>query len=250
MTGKTIALVTGASSGLGREFCRQLAERCDLIIAVARRQERLAELQDELTETTELYPVVANLTTLEGVAKTIETLRQKGPLNYLVNNAGMSTYGKFTEQDIDAQHQIVSLQINAVMALCRAVLPSMKERNRGAIINVSSVSSFVPFPTMTVYGGCKSFLTSFSEGLDMELAEYDIDIQCLCPGLVKTEFHSTESMADFPLATVPGTHWGKACNIVSESLSALDDNNVIFAPGNENLQACRRGIDRILQQLM
>ncbi len=249
MSDKTIALVTGASSGLGREFCRQLAQRCDVVIAVARRQDRLLELQDELLGIAEVHPLVADLATVEGVARTIETLRQKGPVDYLVNNAGMSTYGKFAEQVIDTQQQMVSLQINAVMALCRAAIPFMQQRGGGAIINVSSVSSFVPYPTMTVYGGCKAFLTSFSEALDMELAEHNIDVQCLCPGLVRTEFHSTESMTAFELSAVPDNHWGEATNIVSASLSALGSDNVIFAPGDDNLQACREGVNRVLQQL-
>lgn len=249
MGDKKIALVTGASSGLGREFCRQLALRCDVIIAVARRGERLLELQEELLGVAEVHPLAADLATVEGVARTIETLRQKGPVDYLINNAGMSTYGQFSEQAIDSQQQMVALQINAVMALCRAAIPFMKQRGGGAIINVSSVSSFVPYPTMTVYGGCKAFLTSFSEALDMELAEYGIDVQCLCPGLVRTEFHSTQSMADFQLSAVPDNHWGEVSNIVSASLSALGADNVIFAPGEENLRACREGVNRVLQQL-
>jgi len=249
MSDKTIALVPGASSGLGREYCRQLAQRCDVVIAVARRQTRLLELQTELAEVTEIYPVVADLSTVEGVARTIDVLRQRGPVDYLVNNAGISTYGKFAEQAIDTQQQMVSLQINAVMALCRAAIPFMKQRSRGAIINVSSVSSFVPYPTMTVYGGCKAFLTSFSEALDMELAEHGIKVQCLCPGLVRTEFHVTDSMAAFELSAVPDSHWGDAANIVSASLSALSSDKVIFAPGENNLQACREGVNRVLQQL-
>ena len=95
---ETIALVTGASSGLGREFCRQLADRCSAIIAVARRADRLAELASELRGRVEVHAVAADLATVEGVAYTLDMLRQKGPVSILVNNAGFSPYGRFSTQ--------------------------------------------------------------------------------------------------------------------------------------------------------
>ena len=100
MTGhKSTALVTGASAGLGVDFCRQLAERCDVIIAVARRRERLEQLAEELSGRAEVHPVEADLTTVEGVARTMEALRQQGPVDYLVNNAGFGTFGAFPDVD-------------------------------------------------------------------------------------------------------------------------------------------------------
>lgn len=147
MANKTTALITAACSELGREFCRQLAERCDVIIAAARRESRLQELKNELSDRVEVHAIVADLATVEGVARTIEALRQKGPVDYLINNAGMSTYGLFAEQGID--------------------------------------------------------------------------VQCLCPGLVGTEFHSSEGVEGVQLSAAPDTHWGEAVNIVSASLTAL-----------------------------
>ena len=149
---KTTALVTGASSGLGAEFCRQLADRCDVIIAVARRGDRLHRLRDELAGRAELHAIVADLTAIEGVARTMEALRQLGPVDYLVNNAGLGTHGYFSDLPIDGQRDMVSLHIDATMTLCRAAIPFMRERGRGYIINVSSVGAFIPRPHLVVYG--------------------------------------------------------------------------------------------------
>ncbi len=139
---KITALVTGASAGLGTEFCRQLAQRCDAIIAVARRGERLAALADELADSVELHVVVADLGSIEGVARTMEAIRQQGPVDYLVNNAGFATFGQFAELPIDGQRGMVDLHIDATITLCRAAIPFMLEQGSGYIINVSSIGAF------------------------------------------------------------------------------------------------------------
>jgi short-subunit dehydrogenase len=197
----------------------------------------------------EVHALVADLTTVEGLGRTIEALRQQGPVNYLVNNAAMSTYGYFSEQSIEIQHDIVSLQINAVIALCRAVIPFMKQLGNGKIINVSSVASFVPLPRLTVYGGCKAFLMSYSEALQMELLNDGIKVQCLCPGFICREFNTIEAIKDFDSQGMPADQWMEVATIVTSSLEALDADHVIFAPGEANLQACREGAIRVLDQL-
>jgi uncharacterized protein len=162
---KVIALVTGASAGLGAEFCRQLAPRCDVIIAVARRRERLAALAIELADAVEMYCVEADLGTIEGVARAMEALRQQGPVNYLVNNAGFGTFGHFDQMSIEGQRSMVSLHIDASITLCRAAIPFMRELGGGTIINVSSLGTFVPGKGMAVYGASKAFLNSYSLAL-------------------------------------------------------------------------------------
>ena len=170
MTGhKTTALVTGASAGLGAEFCRQLAGRCDVIIAVARRGERLAQLAQELSDRAEVHSIEADLNSVEGVARTMEALRQQGPVDYLVNNAGFGTFGVFPDLDIQGQRDMVGLHIDASITLCRAAIPFMRERGRGHIINVSSVGAFLPGPGIAVYGASKAFLNFFSLALQAEL---------------------------------------------------------------------------------
>ena len=99
---KVTALVTGASAGMGAEFCRQLAQRCDVIIAVARRRDRLEQLRQELAGRVEVHPIEADLNTVEGLARAMEALRQLGPVDYLVNNAGFSTFGDFSDQKIQS----------------------------------------------------------------------------------------------------------------------------------------------------
>ena len=119
---KITALVTGASAGLGVEFCRQLASRCDVIIGVARRAERLTALAEELAGSVEMHVVAADLGSVEGVARTMEALRQRGPVDYLVNNAGFSTYGHFAELGIDSQRQMLDLHADASITLCLSLI--------------------------------------------------------------------------------------------------------------------------------
>ncbi len=114
---KKTALVTGASAGLGAEFCRQLARQCEVIIAVARRPDRLEALRVELSGLAELHVIEADLSTIEGVTRTVEALRQQGPVDYLINNAGFSTYGMFEDQMMDGQEDMVGVHINATMSL-------------------------------------------------------------------------------------------------------------------------------------
>ena len=176
---KITALVTGASAGLGAEFCRQLATRCEVIIGVARRGDRLAELVGKLPGEFEFHALEADLNSVEGVARTMETLRQKGPVDYLVNNAGFSTFGQFAELPIDRQRDMVSLHIDTTITLCKAAIPFMCELGGGHIINVSSIGAFVPGKGLAVYGATKSFLNYYSLALQAELAGTGIEVQAL-----------------------------------------------------------------------
>ena len=179
---KTTALVTGASAGIGAEFCRQLAARCEVIIATGRRLSALETLRDELAGSAEVHCVAADLANREGRTRVIEALRQKGPVDYLVNNAGFSTLGPFENEDIDGQQAMVDVHVTATLALTRAAIPFMRELGGGAIINVSSLGSFGPVPMAAVYVASKAFLNVFSESLQKELADSGIRVQSLCPG--------------------------------------------------------------------
>ena len=238
------AMVTGASAGLGAEFCRQLADSCDVIIAVGRREERLQSLAAELSGQVKIHPVAVDLSGREGVTGAVEALRQKGPVDYLVNNAGIGLFGRFINCDLAEQLDMVHLHIDASLALCRAALPFMQEQGSGAIINVSSVGAFMPLARNAVYNATKAFLNNFSQSLQAEVVASGVRVQCLCPGWVRTEILTREGMNEFDVDRVPDEAWMEAEEVVSISLEALDGDEVIVVPGryNQEIVAQLRGL--------
>ncbi len=250
MSGHRItALVTGASAGLGAEFCRQLAPRCDVIIAVARRRDRLAALASELAGAVEMHILEADLGTIEGVARTMEAIRQKGPVDYLVNNAGSGSFGYFDQLSIESQRSMVSLHIDASITLCRAVIPFMRELGGGTIINVSSLGTFVPGKNMAVYGATKAFLNYYSQSLQVELAGTGIQVQALCPGFTRTEFHDALTDEGFDRNRIPEQMWTSAQVVVAASLEALGSAQVLVVPGESNRAVARLGLQQQLERL-
>ncbi len=246
---KITALVTGASAGLGAEFCRQLADRCDVIIAVARRGERLAQLGEELAGRVELHPVEADLNSVEGVARAMEALRQLGPVDYLVNNAGFGKLGFFPDLGIEGQRDMVGLHIDTTITLCRAAIPFMRERGGGHIINVSSVGAFLPGKGIAVYGASKAFLNFFSQALQAELEGTGIEVQALCPGYTHTEFHQALEAEGFSKSQVPEQMWMEAPEVVASSLAALGSGRVLVVPGEGNIELARAGCQSLLDAL-
>ena len=246
---KITALVTGASAGLGAEFCRQLAGRCDVIIAVARRGDRLSELARQLADRVELHAIEADLTAVEGVARTMEALRQLGPVDYLVNNAGFSTFGQFQDLSIEGQRDMVSLHIDTTMTLSRAAIGFMQERGAGYIINVSSVGAFLPVKGLAVYAASKVFLNNFSLALQEELAGTGIEVQALCPGYTHTEFHQEMEEQGFNKSQVPNHMWMDPDAVVAAILAALGNGMVLVVPGEGNLELARAGLMRQLEAL-
>ena len=246
---KVTALVTGASSGLGAEFCRQLAERCDVIIAVARRRERLVALAGELEGAVEMHCLEADLESVEGVARTLEAIRQQGPVNYLVNNAGFGALGNFDASGIESQRAMVNLHVDTSITLCRAAIPFMRELGGGTIINVSSVASFVSGEGMAIYGASKLFLNYYSQALQQELAGTGIEVQALCPGFTRTEFHDTMVSESFDPKRIPEQMWMTAEAVVAASLGALGSGKVLVVPGDDNLKVARMGLQQQLDSL-
>lgn len=246
---KTTALVTGATAGLGEEFCVQLAQRCDVLIAVGRREDRLRALAQRLQAQAEVHCVVADLTQVEGVAATMEALRQKGPVDYLVNNAGFSTFGNFSDLGIESQRQMVELHIDASITLCRAAVGFMRERGSGYIINVSSLGSLLPGPGLAVYGASKVFLNYFSQALQAELADTGIDVQALCPGYTHTEFHDAMQREGFDKSRIGEEMWMDCATVVTQSLDALGSGKVIVVPGETNRKLARYGLEQQLAAL-
>ena len=155
-------LVTGASSGIGKEFCKQLAKPGINLILVARREERLLELKRQFNPSiTKMHSVIADLSTIHGIAHAQDVIRQSSPVDLLINNAGSSAYGRFSDSSLPAQISIARVQIEATLSLTRTVLPFMREQNFGRIINVSSIGAFISLKKAAVYAASKAFLSSF-----------------------------------------------------------------------------------------
>ncbi|WP_372810141.1 SDR family NAD(P)-dependent oxidoreductase [Litorivivens sp.] len=236
MTDKAIALVTGASSGLGAEFCRQLAERCRKIILVGRRRALLEDVASSLREKgLETVVVAEDLTTELGLTEVVEKIRQQGPVTILVNNAGFGTNGPFVDTDLALQQKMVDLHISATLRLSRAVIPYMKEAGGGSIINLSSLGAFFPMKDIAVYVASKAFLNTFSESLQKEVARDNIRVQSLCPGFTHTDFHGRDEFDNFDKNSIPAEMWMTSEAVVTESLQALDaGEQVVFIAGEQN----------------
>ena len=186
------ALVTGASFGLGYEFARIHAENRGNLVLVARSTDRLDELKRELEEK---YGVAVHVITkdlsLHGSA--YDVYNKVNDLNieidYLINNAGHGDFSMFAESDWPKQERMINLNITALAHLTRLFLPQMIARKSGRILNVASVASFVPGPTMSVYFASKAFVLSFSEAIAEEVSAKGITVTALCPGPTESNFH-------------------------------------------------------------
>src|SRR5438552_3891466 len=189
------AVITGASAGVGREFARQLATRAQRIVLIARRRDRLEELRLELQARNPALQVesqVADLSVLEYVMELGRTLSKDKPVDFLINNAGLGDYGPVSTADPRRLNEMIQVNVLAVTALTRALLPQMIAQKRGAILNVSSSAGFLPIPGFAVYAATKAYVTSFSEALRAEVRETGISVCALCPGPVHTEFMSVD----------------------------------------------------------
>jgi short-subunit dehydrogenase len=185
----SIAIVTGASAGLGRAFALALARRGHPVLAVARRAERLAELVAEAQRAGARIEALALDVTSDGAAARIfEAARRLGEIGWLVNNAGGSTFGRFEAADVGAEQALVRLNCESVVALTGRVLPDLVARGRGIVLNVASSAGMQPTPGWSVYGASKAFVLAFSEGLYDELRGSGVSATALAPGPVATEF--------------------------------------------------------------
>jgi short-subunit dehydrogenase len=179
----------------------------------------------------------------------VEALRQKGPADILVNNAGFSTFGQFAHLGIDSQRDMLSLHADATITLCRAAVPFMRERGAGQIINVSSLGAFMPGKGLAVYGATKAFLNYFSQALQLELAGTGIEVQALCPGYIRTEFHDEIAAQGFDAGRIPPEMWLEASAVVATSLEALGSGRVLVVPGESFQGLARMGLEGQLAAL-
>jgi uncharacterized protein len=225
------ALVTGASSGIGAAFARALAQRGYDLVLLARREARLQALADEIMRE---YPVKvqvfkADLSDPADIERAAECIAEIRDLDVLVNNAGFGLGGDYAAMDIESSLRMVQVHISATMHLTWAALPAMIAREKGGIINVSSLAAFLPGGGSTTYGATKAYLNFFSEALAAELLNSGVRVQALCPGFTYTEIHDSTGRPQLPAFL-----WMDAETVVAESLQALKENRLVVIPGRIN----------------
>jgi short-subunit dehydrogenase len=233
-TGKRVALISGASSGIGAAFARALAARGYALVLVARRRDRLEELAGALRRNggTSVEVLVADLAhdeDLEAVARKVASETQ---LELLVNNAGFGALGDYHEADLTRQMEMHRVHVLATVRLTHAALRGLVARGRGGVINVSSVAAFARMPGHTSYNATKAWMNAFTECLHLELkrAGSPVRIQALCPGYTYTEFHDALGMDRGKVMPLRG-FWMTAEFVVAESLKAFDRGAWLVVPG-------------------
>jgi uncharacterized protein len=204
-TTSTWAVITGASGGLGRAFARELVTRGRPVMIVARRREELDLLAREIEAGGgRAEVVVADLVAPDGIDTVLSAAARVGGADILVNNAGFGTFGPLLAHSPARDLDEVALNIGAVVALTRALLPGMVERGRGQIVNVASMLSFMPTPYFAVYGATKAFVLHFTEALAEELRGTGVRAVAVCPGVIDTQFfHAAGSSVDKQLLPRP-----------------------------------------------
>jgi hypothetical protein len=230
--GNRVALVTGASSGIGAVFARQLAAQGYNLILVARRTDRLAQLGREIESASgvrvEVLP--ADLVLDADLAKVEARIAGENNLELLINNAGFGVLGNFFQSEREPQDRMHRLHVLATLRLTHAALPGMVARGKGGVINVSSVAAFAYAPGSVSYSATKAWINSFSEGLTLELkcAGSPVRVQALCPGFTITEFHE---VAKVDRKTIPDSWWMSAEDVVAASLKGLERGKTVVVPG-------------------
>ena len=227
----SVAVVTGASSGIGEQFARQLVARGYRVVVTARRADRLQKLCAQLGGDEHAIAVGADLAVAEDrdrLAARIDELDAQ--VDILVNNAGLGIYTNFGAEGRDKELQMLRVDVEAVVDLMARYLPGMVERGRGAIINMSSVSGFQPGPYNAGYAAAKAYVLWLSEAVRAEVAGSGVSVTAVCPGPVPTEFQATND-ADFLVNRLPSFTHVPAERVVADALKAADRGRASVVPG-------------------
>lgn len=227
---KGTVLVTGASSGIGEAVAREFARRDFDLIITARREANLIALAEELGSLVNVQVVSCDLATREGMESLLRAL--EAPIDILVNNAGIAYSGTFSQQSDEETENLLNLNVIALTRLTKAILPQMVERGAGRILNVASVASFQPVPSLAAYAASKAYVLSLTESLSEELRGTGVSITALCPGLTKTALLDEVQGFDVPagIASTPE-------DVAREGVDALLGREVIRVPGLANQAA-------------
>ena len=228
------ALITGASSGLGQEFARQLAPHARSLILVARRLDRLEKLKTEIDRPgLTVHCHTADLGDAVQIEAFLAALAASGErVTLLINNAGVGDHGFFEASDWSRVEAMLAVNIKALTRLTHALLPELVRAGRGAILNVSSIAGFLPLPKMAVYAASKAYVTSFTEALRGEVRATGVSVTAVCPGPVNTEFFEIAERPDArERMPAPEIFKVPAPQVVAAALAAVVRDRARVVPG-------------------
>lgn len=219
------ALITGASSGIGKAFAEELAQRNYNLVIIARSQSALIELKEKLESQHQITVtvIVQDLSLTHGSEAIFNQVKSQNiTVDLLINNAGFGDYGRFGDRILQKQLDMIQVNISALVELTHLFLGEMTQRKNGEIINVSSIAGYQPLPYLSVYAATKAFVLSFSEALWAEYREYGIKILALCPGPTKSNFFEVAEFGNMPGFENSKNTLITAEEVVKNSLSALE----------------------------
>ncbi len=232
-----IALVTGASSGLGRAFSERLAMAGSDLVLVARDQSRLNACALNLTDTyaVQVHVIAADLSRSESAPRVFDELRSLGKTpDTLVNNAGFNVYGRFEDSDLDKEIEMIGLHTVAVTQLTKEFLRGRDRTRRNRVVNVSSLAALVPGPFVSVHFATRAHLLSFSLALAEEYRKTDVCVTCLCPGPMRTDFFHRAGMEDVRLASDWPMKTMSPTEVAAAGYEAMMNAKPMFVPGRRN----------------
>ncbi len=220
------ALITGATAGIGRAFAYELASRGMNLVLVARDQGRLEALAQSLADDFKITAevLVADLTNRLAIDE-VSCRAAADDIELVVNNAGFGIRQEFVGGDLSAEQELLDVLVTSVMRITHAALPGMVERNRGGVLNVSSVASWLASGT---YSAAKAWVTTFSESLATQLKDSQVHVMALCPGFTRTEFHTRAQM---DIDTIPNWMWLEVREVVKTALSDFQASRPVSVPG-------------------
>ncbi|MGH9138456.1 MAG: SDR family NAD(P)-dependent oxidoreductase [Acidimicrobiales bacterium] len=231
-------VVTGASSGIGAAIAAQLAQRGFGVTLVARREDRLRSLADELAKAHEVRAevIAADLTDPASRDAVATQLAERGlAVDVLVNNAGFSTTGPVHRSDPDREVAMIRTDVEAVADLCSRFLPGMVERGTGAVLNVASTAAFQPIPGQAGYAAAKSFVLSYSQALRTEVRGKGVTVTVLCPGPVETEFAEAAGFSNEEAeSALPRFMWVSADDVAKAAVEGVEHGRAVVIPGVVN----------------
>jgi len=227
------ALVTGASSGIGKAFAERLAAAGTDLVLVARNRQRLEELATQLraAHAREVEVLAADLENRDELARVESRLRDRQDVDLLVNNAGFGHTGAFAALPLERSQAQIDCNITALTRLSYAALQTMRKAGRGAILNVASGAAFMPTPNLSVYAATKAYVVSFTHGLHEEAKRFGVTVSAVCPGFTRTEF---QARANYDSNHVPSFAWQTPEAAADEALAALQAHKVVCIPGLQN----------------